>query len=306
MRFESYTLPIIALLTFVGVLSVHVSALTVAKQAPIATDSIASTELKHDIFSSQVAGVAGSVVSDSTLAALFSFDEGEGVTLLDRSQYGAAGVLYGDPVWSDGVDGSSLYFDGIDDYATVKDNTALNILQSFTLASWVMPDKFSGGTVLSKNGSGGSTESLYFLAISQGRMQFGVHNSITLSAGGTGIEPQQWSYTAVTYDSETVPNTKLYVNGRHVLSSNIPSLKANTTDLFIGRGAEGDYFKGRIDDVRVYSKALSGSEITNLFKDGESKIVAQQQAETSENSSDDTSDFFTSLFQKIINIFNKK
>ncbi len=303
MRFESYTLPVIALAIFIGVFSVNASSFINLNEDGVISKNI-TKKLKSDIFSPQVASVVKSIDNDSALSALFSFNEGAGVTLLDRSQYGAVGILHGNPIWSDGVDGSALYFNGVDDYASIKDNPAINTPHSFTLASWVMPDEISGGTVLSKDGQGVSEGSLYTISVSQGKMHFSANNSITLSTSEVGIKPQQWSYTAVTYDSETKPNTKLYVNGRHVLSSNIPSiaLGANTADLFIGRDSVGNYFKGRIDEIRVYSKALSASEIIKLFNAGETKIVEQQQAEKDKVSINNRESIFTSFFKKIISI----
>jgi len=306
MRAEIYTLPVIALLTFVSVSSAHIYALKEVNQISIVKSDTTKTELKNDIFSSQAASAASSIVRDSTLAALYSFDEGEGVTLLDRSQYGAAGVVHGNPTWDEGVEGSSLYFDGVDDYVDIKDNPVISDSQSFTLASWVMPDEFSGGTVLSNGGEKDFTENSYVLAVSDGRMLFGVNSNITLLAGATDIKPQQWSYTTVTYDKESSPNVKLYVNGQHVLSSNVHPLQANTASLLIGRNFDGDYFKGRIDEVRVYSEALSGKEISNLYDTGNAQIVAHQQDEESSASADDTDNYFFTLFQKFINYFDKK
>jgi hypothetical protein len=71
-----------------------------------------------------------------------------------------------------------------------------------------------------------------------------------------------WSHVAVTYDGNQV---RLYVDGELVDCSSVPAGPPPVTegDLEIGGASElGDYFKGRIDEVRLYERALNQAEIT--------------------------------------------
>jgi hypothetical protein len=69
-----------------------------------------------------------------------------------------------------------------------------------------------------------------------------------------------WSYLAVTYDGTML---RLYVNGEETSSTpQIGRPQANANPLQIGGSAyEGEYFAGQIDEVRIYNRALSPSEI---------------------------------------------
>src|SRR6185503_17145029 len=77
----------------------------------------------------------------------------------------------------------------------------------------------------------------------------------------SAIPVNAWTHLAQTYDGATI---RLYVNGTLVAS--VPrtgALETNNSPLSIGgTNAYGEYFQGRIDDVRVYDRALSVSELT--------------------------------------------
>ena len=69
-----------------------------------------------------------------------------------------------------------------------------------------------------------------------------------------------WSHVAVTYDGASL---RLYVNGAQVSSrAATGSLVASTGALRIGGNSVwGEYFRGRIDELRIYNRSLSASEI---------------------------------------------
>ena len=69
-----------------------------------------------------------------------------------------------------------------------------------------------------------------------------------------------WTHVALTYDGSLLV---LYVNGVQVASTAVSGLiQASSSPLWIGGNQPyGEYFKGLIDDVRVYNRALSQAEI---------------------------------------------
>jgi len=80
---------------------------------------------------------------------------------------------------------------------------------------------------------------------------------------GTAIYINKWTHVAVTYGNNTIT---LYVNG---VKGGTTSMILNTTgnSNYIGRSNHTDsynYFNGKIDEVRIYNKALSANEILNL------------------------------------------
>jgi hypothetical protein len=78
--------------------------------------------------------------------------------------------------------------------------------------------------------------------------------------GRRGDPVNRWSHLAVTYDGTTL---RLYVNGTQVSSRAVTGTILTTTDpLWIGGNHPyGEYFQGLIDEVRVYDRALTPSEV---------------------------------------------
>src|SRR5262249_52367666 len=83
-----------------------------------------------------------------------------------------------------------------------------------------------------------------------------------IGAGDTQLTPLfNWTHVAATYDGSLV---RLYVNGNQVSSQScVGSIITSSGVLRIGGNSFwGEYFNGLIDEVRIYNRALSGSEIT--------------------------------------------
>ena len=132
-----------------------------------------------------------------------------------------------------------------------------------TLEAWVQPDTLtSWREVILKERPGSLTYSLY-ANTSSNRPQ----SDISTSAGdkSAGITPQlttgAWTHLAATYDGA---NLRLYRNGVLVTTTAAPgALVTSANPLRIGGNTIwGEYFDGRIDEVRVYNRALSAAEIT--------------------------------------------
>src|SRR6185503_2964227 len=83
--------------------------------------------------------------------------------------------------------------------------------------------------------------------------------TVTVS-GDTALTRNAWTHLAATYDGSSL---RLYVNGVQVASvSRSNSLATSTSPLEIGGGALfGQYFAGRIDEVRIYDVALTAAQV---------------------------------------------
>jgi len=87
-----------------------------------------------------------------------------------------------------------------------------------------------------------------------------VHVVSDTAASGTALPLNIWTHLAFSYDGATL---RLYINGVQVGTQALTGpIAASTGSLRIGGNAVwGEYFKGLIDEVRIYNRALSAGEI---------------------------------------------
>lgn len=198
----------------------------------------------------------------SGLVAAYSFDEGAGGSTTDASGKNNTGTVSNATWTTAGKYGGALTFNGTNALVVIPNSTSLNVTNEITQAAWVYPtaSKTGWSTVMHRE-----TDAYYLHASSPaGAMlpasgaTFGGTESYL---AGTSVLPlNTWSHIASTYDSASL---KIYING--VLSSTKAvsgSVQNNTNPLRIGGNFPyGQFFEGRIDEVRVYNRALSAAEI---------------------------------------------
>ncbi|HYH54730.1 MAG TPA: LamG-like jellyroll fold domain-containing protein [Solirubrobacterales bacterium] len=195
--------------------------------------------------------------------ATYSFDAGEGEVAQDFVG-GHDGTL-NTVDWVNGKYGKALYFDGAGDYVEIPDHAELQLGDEFTLESWVRPDAVEDeGAVISKTAGSFFSYQLY-----AGSREFA-----GIPEGFLGYEPwawddvedesplvaKTWSHIALTYDGSL---QRLYVNGELVDTSYEPTsaAMASVGPLYIGGNEDEEDFKGRIDEVRIYDRALDAGEV---------------------------------------------
>jgi hypothetical protein len=140
--------------------------------------------------------------------------------------------------------------------------TNLGSAGALTLEAWVNPAALgtTWRTVLFKEQSAGMVYSLYANEATGrpiGQVNIGGEQN---ALGSTGLPLNTWTHLAVTYDGRVL---QLYVNGMVVGSkAQTGAVPASSGVLRMGgNGIWPEWFSGRLDDVRVYNRALTQTEI---------------------------------------------
>ncbi|MGC1614963.1 MAG: LamG-like jellyroll fold domain-containing protein, partial [Candidatus Acidiferrum sp.] len=147
----------------------------------------------------------------------------------------------------------------------MNDSASLHLSSGMTLEAWVSPTSvptYWQDVIYKQN-------DIYFLEAGSSLSKnppavgatFGSHGN-QFMAGISSLAAKTWTHLAATYDGATL---RLYVNGVQVSSRSMSdSLVSSTQPLQIGGDpAFGQYFKGFIDEVHIYNRALSPAEIQN-------------------------------------------
>ena len=201
------------------------------------------------------------VLTDDTPVALWHFDqEGDNIAY-DSSGNNNHGIIYG-AQWTEGISGNALYFDGTNDYVAINDSDSLDVTTEITIEAWIKPSLTSTSYIVSKLNPtiGGG---VYALDIYPGKtraiLQKEGGGSTDYGASGTSsIRADIWQHLAVTWDGTIV---KIYYNGR-LEGTNLFSgqIATSTGSLIIGNYLT-TYFKGYIDEIRIYDYALDEKQL---------------------------------------------
>ena len=191
--------------------------------------------------------------------AAYGFDEGRGVRVADASDNANNGTTSARRTDA-GRFGRALRMDRPSEAAIVPDSASLRPSKALTLEAWVRPDRAGGSRVIVVK-EGGSRVA-YALNTTGGRPQAVVNSGSTahVARAASPLKPGRWTHLTATYDGRTV---RLLVGGVEVARTPATGrLLTARGPLRIGAGGTGgNRFLGRIDEVRVYGRALKHAEI---------------------------------------------
>ncbi len=223
------------------------------------------------------------------LVGMWRLDETSGAVASDDSGYENHGTLVNmeDPAdWVDGVIRNGLEFDGDNEYVNIGDTSSLKFNGSFTVEAWFNPNIWNDGinenkTIANKYAyNGGNT-----IGWSLGRA-WNPNNGITfLIFNETGSSQGFWNIDNI----ETLKGTwihvagefkageylKIYINGKEVGSTATTwasFVEADGYNFQIGRRSDTtNFYNGIIDEVRVYTQALTAEEIQKHYAEGKDR-----------------------------------
>ena len=211
--------------------------------------------------------ISASTLSCSTATgpvAAYSFDAASGASLTDNSGSGNTGSISGATWTTAGRSGGALAFDGVNDIVTVTDKPSLDLSTGMTLEAWIRSSSNSTWrTVVTKETSGNLTYGLFSNSDSpqpSGIVSIGSSPIQDITRGTSEVPMSTWTHLASTYDGTVL---RLFVNGAQVSTRNVTGAMANSAGpLQIGgNNVWAEWFQGQIDDLRVYNRALTPSQI---------------------------------------------
>ncbi len=222
--------------------------------------------------------------------------DGTGTNLITTNQ----ATLKNGATYTPGCVGSAFRFDGTDDYAEIPHSPDLATPGSFTVMAWIRPtvplsqqadwarfvDKYYLGTsTIGRRGWALFTSGKH--SSGQGLLKFEVADGTGNSSAGwqevvtteTNLAPvNQWTLIAGTYDLPT-GRLSLYVNDTLRVQKAIGPYGAaqDSVSLKLGCGnASGNRFKGDLDEVALFQRALSSTEIATIYAAGTNGMCKDQ------------------------------
>jgi hypothetical protein len=252
---------------------------------PSATDAVYRTPpaaetdhgVKYQVTVTNAAGSAQSALASlNVLGALvghWRFNEGAGVTACDASGFGHDGTLTSTssvpPVWTLGYSGGGLEFDSAKgQYVRISGTPTLHQPGAVTVMAWVRDAAPNSQLSHGVRTGGGSIYrfnlnpmNLYLRTEGQGW-----HN------GGTGpvLNWAGWHHVAWSYDAAT-GMTRFHFDGQEVYASATVSaglMDGALDELRLGGNENSRYMHGGMDEVKVFVRALSQTEIADAARVG--------------------------------------
>lgn len=220
------------------------------------------------------------VIYDSDLVGYWGFDEGTGTDAFDYSGEDNTGTLTNSPTWTTGKYGNALKFDGTasDQRVEVPVDSSFNNTNEISIGLWLNAgDNSADGSPTNRNLAFGGTgliysehtEKIYAFLVNETENEWA-----NPYLGEQTLEDWGWMHLMMTWkslDAGGDGKIRLYRDGElwftdsDVMSGNS---QMTTSNFWIGSDDGGRHFNGTIDEVKIYDRALSEDEISDVYNYG--------------------------------------
>jgi Concanavalin A-like lectin/glucanases superfamily len=208
-------------------------------------------------------------MASGKLDCFLKLDENTGTTAYDETSNDNDGILLGSPDWISGLLGSGLGFNASwSEYINCGNDDSLNNVSNYSISCWVKLAPSSSGTnrnILAKYNATepegfllrmGSDDSIKFEQVSNGALW-----NANLSVVADFPQDDEFHHIAATFEYDgTDCTSKLYIDGELMDTGTdecTPDISTSISSLQMGTGL----FDGELDEMKVYSKVLTGTEI---------------------------------------------
>jgi hypothetical protein len=188
------------------------------------------------------------------------------------------------PVWlASGQINGGLSLDGFDDYLTASNSTLLNSMKGqMSAALWVRKKAdHPNYACMAGRRKGSGYNDLWLLNYNNsGQDEYSFNMSTTggftsVTGPSSAGDVNAWVHVAGVYDGSRI---HLYRNGAEAASAACSgTIPDESTSVFIGAGDNGsygitEYLNADLDDIRLYNRALSASEVSDLYNQGSTSM----------------------------------
>ncbi len=200
------------------------------------------------------------------LVGYWSFDQGSGAVANDSSGYNDNGAIYG-ASWTSGKVWSALNFDGLDDYVDCGNDARLDPTHGATVEAWVKFNQLpsAAGHIMEIAARSGGGTDLDLQIETDNRFKFFIGPG-TVAVSNTVAEAGRWYHIAGTYEASSY--VKIYVDGVLEKTTSTSIIRnTNNNDFCIGQSGywPGRFLNGTLDEVKIYSRALTDAEVWAEF-----------------------------------------
>lgn len=197
-----------------------------------------------------------------------NINEGGGLFAFDLSGNGNSGELHGATRIKEGACGQALFFNGVDSFVTLPFRTNNHPEQAITVDLWFSVDSYDRQVLISTFNNGG-----YRFAFDDGNDLWWTvstaRGDISVPVRHESIPLHRWHHLAGTYDGKT---SRIYLDGTlmNIANGSGPISYTSHNNVVLGADAgTGDkpdpqcngYFKGGLDEIRIYDRALTNGQI---------------------------------------------
>jgi len=189
------------------------------------------------------------------------------------------GTLVNGATYGTGIINQGFSLDGVNDTVDMGNNLDFDGSTPFSISCWINASAIGGttkiplGKALNTSPFTGywfgikTSGEIFFQLSNNGNINWlGIQNSAMLSTS-------TWYHVVATYDgSKSSSGLKVYVNNalntQTILSNTLTGSISNTKSFKIGARDNGFYFGGSVDEVGVWDRELTASEVTDLYNSG--------------------------------------